>query len=53
VDADEALKTAIKVAVDAGEYERAMKLIEVLKATPPLAAVLSIASRAPRIGESD
>ena len=31
---DDALKTAIKVAVDAGDYERAAKLLDVLKTTP-------------------
>lgn len=33
-DPDVALRFAIKVAVDAGQYDRAMKLLEVLRATP-------------------
>jgi hypothetical protein len=32
---DEALRLAIKVAVDAGDYVRAGALVEVAKATPP------------------
>jgi hypothetical protein len=36
------LKTAIKVAVDAGQYDRAMKLLEVLRSTPPIATVVRL-----------
>jgi hypothetical protein len=32
-DPDAALRFAIKVAVDAGQYDRAMKLLDVLRAT--------------------
>ncbi len=41
-DPDEALKMAIKAAVDAGQYERAAKLLEVLKITPSLAPVIAL-----------
>jgi hypothetical protein len=43
-DPDAALKMAIKAAVDAGQYERAAKLLEVLRATPP-AKVLELLKR--------
>ncbi len=35
-ESDAALKRAIKVAAAAGQYERAMKLLEVLRATTPI-----------------
>jgi hypothetical protein len=44
-DPDEALKTAIKVAVDAGQYDRAAKLLDVLRSTPAVAAVIDLAKR--------
>lgn len=44
-DPDEALKTAIKVAVDAGDTARAMALLEVLRASPKPAGVVDLASR--------
>ena len=39
-----ALKMAIKSAVDAGQYERAAKLLDVLRATPD-AKVLELVKR--------
>ena len=42
-DPDEALRTAIKVALDAGDLARATALLEVLRATPKPAAVLTLA----------
>lgn len=43
-DSDVALKTAIKVAVDAGDLVRAVALIEVLKDTTRAASVTSLAA---------
>ncbi len=40
---DEALKLAIKLAVDAGEYERAAALLDVAKKTTRAAVVTSLA----------
>jgi hypothetical protein len=52
-DPDVALKTAIKVAVDAGMYDRAAKLLDVLRSTPPLAEIVSLQSEsAPSSGEN-
>lgn len=42
---DGALKAAIHAAVDAGQYDRAIRLLEVLRSTPDLAAVLDLAQR--------
>jgi hypothetical protein len=39
---DEALRLAIKVAVDAGDYDRATMLIDVAKRTPALATVVPL-----------
>lgn len=43
IDPDDALRAAIKSAIDAGDLARATALLEVLKASPKPAAVLSIA----------
>jgi len=45
---DEALKLAIKLAVDAGEYERAAALLDVVKrlaASPSVSPIVDIATR--------
>ena len=44
-DPDAALKEAIKVAVDEGQYERARALLDVLAKTPSVGAVLDLAKR--------
>ncbi len=44
-DPDEALKLAVKAAVDAGDTARAMALLEVLKATPKPAPVVRLEER--------
>jgi hypothetical protein len=47
VDPDEALKIAIKAAVDAGDVARAMALLEVLKGAPKAAPVVSLVRSKP------
>jgi hypothetical protein len=42
VDPDEALREAIKAAVDAKQYDRARGLLDVLKGTPSVAPVVPI-----------
>jgi hypothetical protein len=44
-DADEALRTAIKAAIDAGNIERARVLIELLAEKPKVAPVVDLATR--------
>jgi hypothetical protein len=44
-DPDDALRIAIKAAVDAGDLARATRLIEVLGATAPSAAVVELGLR--------
>jgi hypothetical protein len=44
-DPDDALRGAIHTAVDAGLYDRAVRLIEVLKSTPSVAPVVDLAKR--------
>ena len=47
--ADEALRLAIKAALDGGDFNRVRALVTVLEATPKAAPVLTLASRkAPR-----
>lgn len=43
IDPDDALRAAIKAAVDAGDFARVKALVAVLEAWPKPAAVLSIA----------
>jgi hypothetical protein len=45
IDSDEALRIAIKLAVDAGQLERAGRLLDVLRATSPAASVVELATR--------
>ena len=47
-DPDDALRAAIKAAVDAGDLGRATALLEVLKATPKPAVVLTLATSGKR-----
>lgn len=47
-DPDEALRVAIKAALDAGDLARASALLEVLKASPKPATVVQLAPRKPR-----
>ena len=50
-DPDEAVKAAIHAAVEAGRYDLATRLIEVLRASPPVADVVPLrAVRVPRDG---
>ena len=44
-DPDEALRVAIKAAVDAGDTARAMALLEVLRSSPKPALVVDLAAR--------
>jgi hypothetical protein len=46
-DPDEALKLAIKTAVDAGDFDRVRALVAVLGSAPKKASVVDIASRRP------
>jgi hypothetical protein len=45
VDPDEALKVALKAAVDAGQWERVRVLTELLATPPKAAAVVELATR--------
>ena len=44
-DPDEALRVAIRSALDAGDFDRVKALVAVLEASPKKAAVVDIASR--------
>ena len=44
-DPDAALRTAIKVALDAGDFDRVRKLVAVLESAPPAAPVVRLADR--------
>jgi hypothetical protein len=44
-DPDEALRTAIKAAVDAGDFDRARALVAILEAAPKPAPVVDLATR--------
>jgi hypothetical protein len=44
-DPDDALRLAIHAAVDAGLYERAATLLEVLRGTPAASSVIDLAKR--------
>lgn len=43
-DPDDALRAAVKAAIDAQDLERASKLIELLKSTPKAAPVIALAT---------
>jgi hypothetical protein len=46
-DADEAIRTAAKLAIDAGDVQRARALLDLLDAKPKPAPVLALATRKP------
>ncbi len=47
LDTDEAIRTAAKLAIDAGDLGRARALLDLLDAKPKPAAVLTLASKRP------
>jgi hypothetical protein len=49
--ADDALRLAIKLAVDAGDYDRAAALLEVAKRPPVTASAASLAAPRDREGK--
>jgi hypothetical protein len=48
LDTDDAIRTAAKLAIDAGDLDRARALLDLLDAKPKTAAVLALAGRKPR-----